>query len=194
MGDCEDPDGIREFKIHNVVGKPIDWDAADGEILWDIGNGCASLGPTGNVIERAIHGSQKRDAESVALALIPKASVFEFGGGLKLRAKREAHRCARRRATRWRTSAQGSPSEFPASTRRARVSISRAHAAWALAASAGAASSRLTSSSAITSARSSCGKVSASRRTCCARVVMGHILASSQSNTRLHPTAADGGS
>jgi hypothetical protein len=71
-----------------------------------------------------------------------------------------------------RTSSQGTPADSPAITRRARRSISPAHAASTSARFSVSASSRLARSSAATSARSAIGNVRASRRSSFAREVM----------------------
>ena len=117
-------------------------------------------------------GVEEFGAETGPLVAVPEGSFEQFSGGLRFCAKRSTHRLAKRLAMRERTSGQGSPAESAASTRRARLSTSRAQAACTAAESSVTGSSRLASSSAATVARSSGGRASASRRRTCARSVM----------------------
>ncbi len=72
---------------------------------------------------------EELDTESGPLVLIPEGRFIEFSGGFGFSAKRSDHRPASRRAMRSRTSSHGSPEDSPASTRRARLSISFAQEA-----------------------------------------------------------------
>ena len=86
------------------------------------------------------------------------------GNRLWFDARPTRHRSDRRRATRARTASQGSPDDCPDSTRRARRSISVAHASRVTGRSAAGDSPRLASNSAATSARCSGTSVRASSR------------------------------
>ena len=107
-----------------------------------------------------IHGIEELEAE----AILSVRLVFKLNAGI--------HRVRSSASARRRTSSQGTPADSPAITRRARRSISAAHAASTSAGFSVSASSRLARSSAATSARSATGKAKASRRTSCAREFM----------------------
>src|SRR5439155_6775375 len=104
------------------------------------------------VVVRGIDGLEEFLTESCSLALVPEGGVFKFVGSFGFGTEFD-HRSANRRATRARTSSHGSPDDSPDMTRRARRSISRAHAVSMASRSIVGGSSRLASSSAAMSAR-----------------------------------------
>lgn len=114
----------------------------------------------------------------------PGPSVL--GVSLFLEANLGRHRRRSSASPRRLTSSQGMPCDSPASTRRARFSISAAHSA-STAARFSSGSSRLASNSAATSARSSAGHVNASRRSSCMREVTSHSRLDRRCSTRNTP-------
>ena len=161
------------------------------EVVWllsDVLNGLMAI-PNLNRVAPAVGTHRPRDAgllheeliKTVAidaalaqLCAMPPASTHERTRGWRLdvsrvlETNRRTHRFRNSASARRRTSSQGMPDDSPASTRRARRSISAAHAVSRSARSVRG-SSKLASSSAATSARSSTDHPRASRRNSCAR-------------------------
>jgi len=117
---------------------------------------------------------EELDTETVAPTLVPpkRLQILDLGFGFEVNA--EVHFLRRGDSARERTSFHEVPGGPPASTRRARCSISAAQAASTSAGSS-LLSSRLARSCAATSARSSSGKARASRRSSRAREVMALV-------------------
>jgi hypothetical protein len=171
VSECENPDGVGRLEVCDVVGKIAHRCFAGRYVGRNTRNSRRCLRPSGNSLERRINCFEELKAEPRSSAFVPDGRLFKLGGGFKLGSEGAVHWSANRRATRARTSSHGSPTDSPAITRRARPSISRAHAASTAAASVVAGSSRLARSSAATPARSSTGRVNASRSSACARSV-----------------------
>ncbi len=168
----QNPNSTLPRQVHNVVGEALHRNFADGQFARQACDSATDLRPRRDLFQRGVNGLNELQAKSRALALVPKGGVFKFGGGFGFRAERTGHRSVNRWTTRARTSSHGSPTDSPFITRRARRSISCAHAASTSAAFSAGSSSRLASNSAATSARSLTGNVKASRRSSCARDVM----------------------
>ena len=119
-----------------------------------------------------IHGIEELEAEVLSAGFVPSTGEAILSVRLVFKLNAGIHRVRSSASARRRTSSQGTPADSPAITRRARRSISAAHAASTSAGFSVSASSRLARSSAATSARSATGKAKASRRTSCAREFM----------------------
>lgn len=122
-----------------------------------------------NSIDGCVNGIEELDAQALPALFVPSAGEPVLGVGFVLKTNARIHRRRNSDSARRRTSTQGIPAVSPAITRRARRSISAAHAASTSAGSSAAASSRLARSSAARSARSLTGRAIASRRSSCAR-------------------------
>ncbi len=175
MREREQPNHALPVEIYDVIRKSIHRVPAGWDIIRHARDDLADLWPTGNAIQRGIDGFNKLETKSIPLAVVLNSSVFEFGRSFGFRTERSIHRSVSRRTTRARTSSHGSPADSPLMTRRARRSISRAHAASTCAGSWASVSSRLASNSAAMSARSGVGRLRASRKSSCARDVTGPL-------------------
>ena len=168
----EDCDGGWRFEVHHMIWKAPHGNPPDRQVLGNAWDWSASARPPHDVVPRRINCLQELHTEPWPLVVVPTAGLVELSCGLGLDADGAVHPLAKLRAMRSRTSSHRSPTDSPESTRCARRSISRAHAACTAASSAGAGSSRLASSSAATSARSSAGNAKASRSNSWVRDVM----------------------
>src|SRR3990172_8259181 len=129
MGERENPDGVRPFQIRDVVRRPRGGLLGSRYVSRHTGHTWCGMRPAGNAIERGIDGFEEFGTEPGSPAVVPDGRCLKFSGGFRLDSEGAGHRSANRRATRARTSSHGSPSDSPVVTRRARLSISRAHAA-----------------------------------------------------------------
>jgi len=179
VSECQNSDRFGRFEIDDVIGKSFYRDSAYRQIGGSVGHGCASLRQPHNPVEGGICG-EKLCSKAGFTLLVPANGVWEFPDGLVFRTKWFAHRFRRSRPSRVRTSSRGVPEDSPASTLRARLSISTAHAASTSPLSAD--SSRLASSSAAISARLSGDSFMASSSSCFTSVVMPSILPQMVSN------------
>ena len=171
MRDRKNADRRCGFQVNDVVGKALDGRASDEQIRWESPHRRSSLWQLHDVIDRRVDGVEKLEAESRSPVLIPSSSRTVLSFGFVFESNAWVHDLRRSASARRLTSSQGMPDESPASTRRARLSISEAQAA-STSASSVSVPSRLASNSAATSARSSMGNAKASRRSACARSVI----------------------
>jgi hypothetical protein len=117
------------FQIDEAVGELIDGCASNDQVLWDIGCERSCVGPPSNHRNGSIDSVKKLETESRPSPLIPERGVVKFVGSFRFESNLGRHGSASRRAVRSRTESQVSPAVSPAKTRRARRSISVAHAA-----------------------------------------------------------------
>jgi hypothetical protein len=171
----ENADRTRRLNVDDVVRKTAYRRSTRREPLRNVWSGFSGSRPRCDESQRFIDRLKKITPEVKSLFFVPVHRLVQFSGSFRFDVEPKTHRCLRRRSTRARTSSHGSPADSPASTRRARLSISFAQAISTSARSSAGSSSRLASSSAATSARSSTGSVSASRKTACARSVIPRL-------------------
>ncbi|MEA2416536.1 MAG: hypothetical protein QOI58_3193 [Thermoanaerobaculia bacterium] len=171
----ENTNRARSFEIDNVVRETPHRRSTSRESLRNVWHGSPRPRPRGDKSQRFIDRFKKITTEVKSLFFVPVGRLIELNGGFWFDLERKDHRCLRRASIRARTSSHGSPVDSPASTRRARLSISFPQAISTSARSSAGSSSRLASNSAATSARSSTGNVSASRNTAWARSVMPRL-------------------
>ena len=172
VSDRQDPQRLGGLRVDHMVGKAPDRDAPHGQVAgysWYRGAGSREVD---DALDSGINLIEELDSEACLLVIVPATSLTVFGVGLVLEADGRVHGLRRAASARARTSAQGTPCPSPVITRRARLSISAAHAASTSAGFSAASPSRLARSSAATLARSSTGRVNASRRRPCALEVI----------------------
>jgi hypothetical protein len=163
--------------------------APNGQVSRDAWNQGAGLRHLDDLINCGIDRIEELDAQVLPSLFIPPTSKAVLGVSFVLKTNERIHLRRSSASARRRTSSHGTPVVSPAITRRARRSISAAHAASTSAGSSVAASSRLARSWAATSARSSKGNASASRRSSCARGDMGPFYTREpQPNIALEPS------
>src|SRR6185295_19935574 len=104
-----------------------------------------------------MNGGKEGLTEAGPSAFEPPSSIFQLAARFRLGEERLGHLEVKRASSPRRTSDQGTPEDSPASTLRARRSISSAQRRSTSAGSSASASSRLANSSAATSARSFAG-------------------------------------
>lgn len=165
----ENSDVGRRFEVDHVVRKPRHGTTADCQIRWHSRNQGARSWHGQDLIDGGVNSVEELDAQVLPPLLVPAAGKAVFRIGLVLESNAWIHRRRSSASARRRTSSHGIPVVSPASTRRARRSISAAHAASTSAGCSACASSRLAKSWAATSARSFKGNASASRKSSCAR-------------------------
>ena len=172
MRDGENSDRGGRFEIDDVIGEALHRNSSDRQRGSQPGHPGACAREFDDPMNRGVNLVEEFNPKVRATAFIPSTGVTVLRVRLVLKANARGHRLRNSASARLRTSSQGMPSDSPAMTRRARLSISAAHAASTSALSSAPASSRLARSSAATSARSSIGNVRASRRRSCAREVI----------------------
>ena len=166
--DSEDADGVLRFEIDHVVRETLYRSASYRKVWGHARHARAGSGKADDLAECRVDCIEEFCTESTPVLFIPSSGGAVLGVGLVLETNRRTHRFRNSASARRRTSSQGMPDDSPASTRRARLSISAAHAVSRSARSVRG-SSKLESSSAATSARSSTDHPRASRRNSCAR-------------------------
>ena len=172
MGDGEDADVICSFEIDDVIGEPHHAHSSDLQVGGHTRHRRAGAREIKNLADGRIHGVEELEAEVYSTTFVPTTGGAILNVRFVFKANAWIHRFGSSASARRRTSSQGTPTDSPAITRRARRSISAAHAASTSARFSVSAASRLASNSAATSARSAIGNARASRRTACTREVM----------------------
>ena len=160
----QDMNDVGGFEIDHLVWKAFDRRSTHGKLRWNSWDGRSSFRETTDLVECGVYRGKKSTSETGPPFLVLVGGVIELLVGLVLCPKGPFHRFVRFASARRRTSSQGTPTDSPLRTLRARRSISAAHAASTSALSSGAAS-RLSRSSTATLARSSGLSFRASSRT-----------------------------
>lgn len=190
MRNGEHADCRVSFQVDDVVGKTLHRNSSDGQVSGHSGDWRAGTRKGDGLADSGVHRIEELKAESRSTPFIPPTGVAVFRVSLILESNAGVHRFCNSASARRRTSSHGVPDDSPAITRRARFSISSAHAASTSAMSSVGASSRLARSSAATSARWLIGRVSASRSSSCARSGMAPFyIRARQPNIALEPSA-----
>lgn len=170
--DSKDSDLWRGFEVEDVIGEALHCKPAHRQFCWKAWHPFPSSRQIGDLADCGIDGVEELQAKADPAVLVPTAGIAVLSIGLVFESNEGVHRLRNSASARRRTSSQAIPGDSPAITRRARRSISAAHAASTSATSSVPESSKLANSSAATSARSSTGSDNASRRSSCALEVM----------------------
>ncbi len=172
MGDGENSQYGRGFQVAHAVREAFYREAAHRQLGWHPQHPLPDAREAQDLANRGIDCVEELQSKTGPPPFVPAASRTVLGIGLILEPNLQVHGLRSSASARRRTSSQGMPADSPDITRRARRSISAAHAASTSAMSSLPTSSKLASNSAATSARWSIGNDNASRRTSCARDVM----------------------
>ena len=167
--DGKNADVGRHLEIDDVIRKASYGAASNWQVCRQTSDRRAGMWHPPDLINGRVNGVQELDAQVLSPTLVPSAREAVLGVRLVVKANARIHRRRSSASARRRTSSHGTPADSSARARRARRSISVAHAASTSAGRSAAASSRLAKSSAATSARSFRGNDKASRSKSCAR-------------------------
>ena len=172
VGDGDNPQFVGWFDVDHVIRKPVDGETPNGQVFGRARYARAKARKFDDPADGGVHFIEELQAEPGLSDVVPSARLAVLGVGFVLKPDDRRHGLRSAASARARTSSQGIPWDSPAITRRARRSISAAHAASTSAGSSSWSASRLASNSAATLARSSIGRASAWRRRSCAREVI----------------------
>ena len=173
MSDGENSNGVRLVEVDDVIWETCHGAPSDGQVLRNSGHGLTCGWEPHDLIDGGVNGIEELHAQTESTTLVPACGFAVLIAGFVFKPNAGIHRFRNSASAPARTWSQGMPGDSPLRARRARSSISAAQAASTSAGLSWATSSRLAKSSAATPARSSTGRPSASRRSSCARDVMG---------------------
>ena len=174
--DCDHSEKLRRLEVDEVIRKAVDRGAANIQLFGNARNWRPRSWNLAAPVDGVVDLGEEPMAKTGGPGLIPAGRLFGLSACRILEAERLGQGFFSWSSRRSRTSCQETPTASPDRTRRARRSISAAHAV-STSACGSLASSRLAKSSAATSARSSGGSYMASRKMLWACAVMGETVA-----------------
>jgi hypothetical protein len=161
----DNPNRALQLQIDDVVRKSGYRCSAGGDLCRQPRDGSSGRGKLPDPVKSSFDSIEKPKTQAMLLLFVPECGVLEFPARVVVKARQPAQRREILVSISERTSDHKRPSELPVSTRRALLSISRAHATSTCSGLVPGSASRLSSSPAATSARSGGSSFRPSSRT-----------------------------